>query len=263
MSWFDIHLEELFASISADQVESPTIPEPPLPEMTRPRSDVRIVWLRRPQQSQQSGSYADHLFRQVEAYFEVFFAHSIHEMGLAVSEVGVIVNESLVETFRAAEAELGSRCRGLEEMNDPDQTSLQIDYLQQLRQSQNLVPNTNANAIAAWHGCNRDELERVCSYGLLNLQRPGDEGWYGNGVYFTQYPTYGKFYMEQKQKEEEGEHVLLLCWVLLGKPYAITEPCVGEPCQPGYDSHYVLLRSFLPVLDVQQAQGVGGGRTRE
>jgi len=44
-------------------------------------------------------------------------------------------------------------------------------------------------------------------------------------MYLTQEPKYGEYYAESIKEKGDGTFSLLLCWVLLGKPYAVTKVC--------------------------------------
>ena len=57
-----------------------------------------------------------------------------------------------------------------------------------------------------------------------------DTGWYGKGVYFSEYPSYSMGYIS-------GANQLLLCQVLPGKVFNCTKLIHGAALQKGYDSH--------------------------
>ena len=59
-------------------------------------------------------------------------------------------------------------------------------------------------------------------YGMLNLSN-NDPGYYGKGIYFTQCPKYGEYYVEKLEEKTEGRFKLILCWALLGRPWAVTK----------------------------------------
>jgi hypothetical protein len=40
-------------------------------------------------------------------------------------------------------------------------------------------------------------------------------------MYFTQEPKYGEYYADSIAEKGDGNFTLLLCWVLLGRPYAV------------------------------------------
>ncbi len=50
-----------------------------------------------------------------------------------------------------------------------------------------------------------------------------DPGYYGKALYITQFPKYGEYYAEKVKEKNEGSFNLVLCWGLIGHPYAITE----------------------------------------
>jgi hypothetical protein len=55
---------------------------------------------------------------------------------------------------------------------------------------------------------------------------------------------------------QSGEFSLILCWCLMGKPWAMTEKKEGCPCQPEYTSHYTVVgNNFLPVASGQNIPG--------
>lgn len=55
-------------------------------------------------------------------------------------------------------------------------------------------------------------------------------GYYGRGVYFSEYPSYSMTYIR-------GASKLLLCQVLPGNVYRCTNLIHGEPLEIGHDSH--------------------------
>ncbi len=98
------------------------------------------------------------------------------------------------------------------------------------------MQEVKSNPISAWHGASETKLDSICWYGLLNLSTtdPGMpiihfhvftffnsiiSGYYGKGIYFTQKPSYGEIYSNNLS----GKTSLLLCWVLLGRPWAVTK----------------------------------------
>jgi len=52
---------------------------------------------------------------------------------------------------------------------------------------------------------------------------------------------YGEYYVETVKEKKEGSFSLLLCWVLLGRPYACTKVAMGCEPTPGHTSHYVVV----------------------
>lgn len=98
--------------------------------------------------------------------------------------------------------------------------------------------------LVGWHGT--PDLDTCWKIAESNFHDPHertettDQGWFGSGTYFTQYPSYGAMYALQ--------HTLLFSWVLMGRAYPVTQSpsskdsLVGKSCVEGYNSHYVLVR---------------------
>ena len=65
---------------------------------------------------------------------------------------------------------------------------------------------------------------------LLNVSYNFLLGWYGSGVYFSEFPSYSMAYIRDGIK-------LLLCQVLPGKVFKCTRIIHGENLRHGHDSH--------------------------
>ena len=50
-----------------------------------------------------------------------------------------------------------------------------------------------------------------------------DKGYFGDGIYFTQYPSYGDYYIgeRKKMKRVTEEYPLILSWIVLGNVYPV------------------------------------------
>lgn len=57
---------------------------------------------------------------------------------------------------------------------------------------------------------------------MLNLSST-DPGYFGKAMYFTQHPKYGEYYAQSCKEKSHGQFELMLCWVSLGKPFAVTK----------------------------------------
>lgn len=82
-----------------------------------------------------------------------------------------------------------------------------------------------------------------------------DKGWYGQGIYFTQLPNYGEFYINNCLSEHGESFSLVLSWVLMGRPFPVTAKMDGVECMPGYDSHFCLVKGFAPCAEVDDPTG--------
>jgi hypothetical protein len=126
------------------------------------------------------------------------------------------------------------------------------------------VTDNNANPISAWHGAPSKHLESICWYGLLNVTNHTDKGiftmhklcyylliilfstgWYGKGIYLTQKPKYGEYYIEIAKEKTDGQFSLLLCWTLLGRPRAVNK--VPPPHPPPHPSMGLDFRYFSNI----------------
>lgn len=235
----------LLNSVSAESIEKRSTP-PQLSfktPVTLPKvpADITIVKLKRqdinPLLSQ---TYSMQVFQRVELYFRRFFATDDPSLKITVDEVHVILNSEVQNRFKAKEAQLHATRAGQQAFGDETQNNLQLNYLHQLYTSENLVKERNSNPIAAWHGANKAKIDGIMWYGLLNLSTT-DPGYFGKGIYMTQLPKYGQYYIKLKDTDE-GQFEMLLCWTLLGNPFAQTKVAMGKPAEKGYDSHYVLVK---------------------
>jgi len=111
------------------------------------------------------------------------------------------------------------------------------------------------------HGTNSKNIESIIKNGFL-LSYIGnntkDPGYFGKGLYFTQMANYGEFYIDSRiQREETSNLSLLLCWVLLGNPYPVTNmDFYGKGLMKGFTSHYTWVGSnFLPTEQFQSPYG--------
>jgi len=93
----------------------------------------------------------------------------------------------------------------------------------------------DCNPVFGFHGTESKNIAPICTN---NFSVPGsngvahktDSGWYGKGIYFSEYPEYSIGYISDCSK-------ILLCKVLLGKSYKCNGLIMGQKCQTGYTSH--------------------------
>lgn len=90
--------------------------------------------------------------------------------------------------------------------------------------------------VLGFHGTATKNIASICEHGFKvpggteGFTHSTDAGWYGRGVYFSEFPSYAMEYITSGTK-------LLLCQVVLGKIYHCTKLIHGAPLQAGYDSH--------------------------
>jgi hypothetical protein len=74
-----------------------------------------------------------------------------------------------------------------------------------------------------------DELKKKKGKSKVELL---DDGYFGNGIYFSVYSDYAMWYSEERESDE-----ILLSALLQGETYQCTGRSDGEGLQTGYDSH--------------------------
>lgn len=89
--------------------------------------------------------------------------------------------------------------------------------------------------VLAFHGTAEANILPICETGFKIPGQDGhkhatDTGWYGKGVYFSEFPNYSMGYIKGGQK-------LLLCQVLPGKVYKCPGLIHGQALQGGHDCH--------------------------
>ncbi|XP_060085829.1 uncharacterized protein LOC132565212 [Ylistrum balloti] len=89
--------------------------------------------------------------------------------------------------------------------------------------------------VLAFHGTDEKNIHPICETGFKvpgdsGFKHKTDTGWYGKGVYFSEFPAYSMGYIQ-------GSTKLLLCQVLPGNVFQCTKLIHGAPLQKGHDSH--------------------------
>jgi hypothetical protein len=95
-----------------------------------------------------------------------------------------------------------------------------------------------------WHGSSEESLRRIAQTGFLEpheLEAAGiktsDPGWFGPGIYLTQFPSHGAKYALQRKS-----NCMLVSWALLGHTLPVIEqPGTLKARVEPYDSHYVVV----------------------
>ncbi|KYQ89930.1 PARP domain-containing protein [Tieghemostelium lacteum] len=145
-------------------------------------------------------SAADLHFRTAESQFYRLLESASNTY--KVKKVEYIVNPKLMKAFYAKKKEY-------EKLNYPD-----------------------TKPVFGFHGTSSKNILNICKTNFL-ISKVGsttDAGWYGKGIYFSEYPEYSIGYISDCSK-------IMLCKVLLGKSYKCDGLITGKPCQTGYTSH--------------------------
>jgi len=159
-----------------------------------------------------------------------------------------------------------------------DDESRKQQRIRTLNQLENYVEkfsgNERVNLVAAWHGATEEklrsiakdnfwkprdltseEIQRLENNITTHIEGVTDPGYFGRGIYFTQFPSYGDIYSSSinQKKSVEGDAIestpLLLSWVLMGKVFPVIESptdrsnFLGKRLVEGFDSHYVLVKN--------------------
>eukprot|EP00045_Choanoeca_perplexa_P019434 m.2836 g.2836 ORF g.2836 m.2836 type:complete len:1937 (-) comp4132_c0_seq1:121-5931(-) len=93
------------------------------------------------------------------------------------------------------------------------------------------------NVILAFHGSSEQSIEKIAreNFDIARLASgSGDNGWYGAGIYFSEFPSTARSYAKTTA---EGTVKVLLSKVLVGKAYDCPDRMDGAPCKDGYHSH--------------------------
>ncbi|XP_045169852.2 uncharacterized protein LOC123532470 [Mercenaria mercenaria] len=169
-----------------------------------------------PERSYKEGSAAQTHFRLAESQFYRLLSGTASNLRL--TKVEYVVNPELVKEFKKCREQLKST-RG-EEYSYP---------------------------VLGFHGTEEKNIVPICETGFKIPGSSGhkhraDTGWYGKGVYFSEYPNYSMGYIS-------GATKFLLCQVLPGKVYNCTKLIHGAALQSGYDSHMSPCKKELVIFN--------------
>eukprot|EP01080_Neovahlkampfia_damariscottae_P002732 gene2732-3927_t len=135
----------------------------------------------------------------------------------SISEVKYVVNPMLFKTFQNAKEKLAKRHGFLLESMKP---------------------------LLLFHGTSPKNMENIIKTNFL-ISKVGsttDMGYYGKGVYFSEYPGTSISY-------SHGNPYLFLCLVYVGKAYKMQNVVTGCSLTKGYDSHISPCGSEVVIFD--------------
>ncbi|KAL4222664.1 hypothetical protein ACF0H5_018705 [Mactra antiquata] len=172
----------------------------------------------KPERTYKEGSAAQTHFRLAESQFYRLLAGSHQAGNCRLTKVEYVVNPELAKEFK--------KCR---------------ENLKKTRGDEFSYP------VLAFHGTEVQNIIPICETGF---KIPGDSGhkhrtdtgWYGKGVYFSEYPAYCMGYIQ-------GATKFLLCQVLPGKVFQCTKLIHGAPLKSGCDSHVSPCKKELVIFN--------------
>lgn len=143
--------------------------------------------------------------------------HSLQSRAVGVHSVEYVVTPHFIEQFEGAKQRLASKYGWLPESIKP---------------------------VMLFHGTSRRNIDSILDQGFL-LSKVGsstDMGYYGRGIYFSEYPGLSMGYARDCQ-------CLLLCLVLVGKAFRMENVQTGCELKSGYDSHISPCGSEVVIFD--------------
>ncbi|KAK6165907.1 hypothetical protein SNE40_022721 [Patella caerulea] len=178
------------------------------------KGDKMKIFTLEAERAYKEGSAAQIHFRLAESQFYRLLSGTASR----ISKVEYVVNPELVKNFKKAREDL-KKSRG-EDFSYP---------------------------VLAFHGTQEKNITPICEKGFKTPGESGfkmrtDTGWYGAGVYFSEYPAYSMSYIQ-------GATKLLLCQVLPGKAFQCTKLIHGSNLQKGYDSHTSPCKKELVIFN--------------
>lgn len=186
--------------------------------------------------------------------------------------IGVIDNPELWEHFKAAREEVAAEDIHMRNW----QHTPYLLHLQQLVEEQHGSADAAAaagNSLLLWH-CTKDGHHNSIAGGGFQIKFLGstmnNTGYYGAGHYFTSDPVYAFQYTwkfgGRKSKNKKADYVLLLCKVVVGKPYtkkwnphkrrsAGPDGDMGCPRELGFTTHYAVTTNCDPAKSMEEMDG--------
>ncbi|CAL1528756.1 unnamed protein product [Lymnaea stagnalis] len=154
--------------------------------------------------------------------------------------------------FRLAESQFYRLLTG-----DVTPTVLKVDYVvspkvvKKFREFQKKLKTSRGEEfsypILGFHGTDQKNIRPICENGFKAPGEKGfkhktDSGWYGAGVYFSEFTYYSMAYIT-------GCSELMLCQVLPGKVFECPSLIHGATLQTGYDSHMSPCKKELVIFN--------------
>nr|KAI8728513.1 CAunnamed protein product [Biomphalaria glabrata] len=134
---------------------------------------------------------------------------------------------------------------------------LKVDYVvspkvvKNFRQCQEKLKKTRGESfsypILGFHGTDQKNIRPICENGFKapgdkGFKHKTDSGWYGAGVYFSEFTKYSMAYIS-------GCTEIMLCQILPGKVYMCSGLITGSSLKDGYDSHMSPCKKEVVIFD--------------
>eukprot|EP01006_Ploeotia_vitrea_P065641 TRINITY_DN93579_c0_g1_i1.p1 TRINITY_DN93579_c0_g1~~TRINITY_DN93579_c0_g1_i1.p1 ORF type:complete len:478 (+),score=72.72 TRINITY_DN93579_c0_g1_i1:178-1434(+) len=89
-----------------------------------------------------------------------------------------------------------------------------------------------ADPLLVFHGAKSSNIDSIIkqNFQLSKVGSATDAGWWGGGIYFSEFPSLSIGYCRGGEK-------FLLCQILVGKTFHCTHQITGAPLKHGFDSH--------------------------
>jgi len=196
-----------------------------------------------------------------------FFNEKLGGRGLAIKSISAIYNPLLVKSFCNQQIIMQQRFKdhsklfttqNWKESKNELKNWVHELYRKKVEQFDWNEKSNETNPFPIYilpvvHGCDGDVALKICMTGFANLSLL-DQGWYGQGVYFSTSTIYTLPYFVNKNIP-----AIVLAYVLPGNTYPVTEDhkdentLLGQPIKSGYNSHYVAtLRNGVPPKSITQ-----------
>ncbi|KAI3383281.1 hypothetical protein SNEBB_009976 [Seison nebaliae] len=161
-------------------------------------------------------------FRLAESQFYRLLSGA-YITNMQIEKVEYIVSPNLIENFQKTKLEFEKKYPENEKYSSP---------------------------ILAFHGTDVGNIESICQNGFFTQKskkfyHATDSGYWGGGVYFSEYPNYSMSYIK-------GATKILLCQVLLGKSYLCQQQMNGKSLMSGFDSHMSPNKKELIIFKTSQ-----------
>ena len=218
---------------------------------------VTCVEIRRPQAK--DACLAADVFRNVESIFASFSGSGFGRACYLTEAVSVFFSEGVMTNFMNGAAELADRLTGQKRLLGFDEATHGkfFSHLQTaVAQHQGPALDNVTAPVLVWHGTQPRHMKSLVSQGVDMALCGKRGGWHGTGFYGTTFPRYGEEYLKFSNSfDHTGSNLLLLCWVLAGRPHPVTDSSCSDQTAPGSagcTSNYCLTKDFHANAELLQ-----------